>query len=47
MNHPRRIDYYQFPSVIKPDYNPCDAPATIIEEPEDTEKEWWDDEGDE
>jgi hypothetical protein len=43
MNHPHRIDYYQFPSVIKPVYNPCDPPATIIEETENTDKEWWED----
>jgi hypothetical protein len=44
MNHPHRIEYYQaFPSVIKPVYNPCDAPATIIEETENTDKDWWDD----
>jgi hypothetical protein len=43
MNHPHRIDYYQFPSVIKPVHNPCDAPATIIEETENTDKEWWED----
>jgi len=39
MTHPHRIDYYQFPSVIKPVY----TPSVIIEETENTDKDWWDD----
>ena len=43
MNHPHRIDYYQFPSVIKPVYNP--AP---IQEEQPRDLDWWqDDEEDE
>jgi len=43
MNHPHRIDYYQaFPSVIKPVYNPCDAPVPIQEE-EPRDLDWWED----
>jgi len=40
MEHPHKIDYYQFPQIIKPD----DKWSAPIEEPENTEKEWWDDE---
>jgi hypothetical protein len=43
MNHPHRIDYYLFPSVIKPVYNPCDNPSSITIETENTDREWWDD----
>jgi hypothetical protein len=44
MNHPHRIDYYQaFPSVIKPVYKPDYTPSVIIEETENTDKDWWDD----
>jgi hypothetical protein len=46
MEHPHKIDYYAFPAIIKPVYKADDKWSTPIEEPEDTEKEWWDD-GDE
>lgn len=42
MNHPHRIEYYQFPSVIKPVYNPCDNPAPIQEE-QPRDLDWWQD----
>lgn len=44
MNHPHRIDYYQFPSVIKPVYNPCEAP---LEEEKPRDLDWWQDSDDE
>jgi hypothetical protein len=43
MEHPHKIDYYQFPQIIKPVYKPDDKWSAPIDEPENTEKEWWDD----
>jgi len=43
MEHPHKIDYYQFPAIIKPVYKPDDYMVELIVEPENTEKEWWDD----
>jgi len=42
MNHPHRIDYYQFPSIIKPHDKPCDNPAPIQEE-QPRDLDWWQD----
>jgi hypothetical protein len=44
MEHPHKIDYYQFPQIIKPVYKPDDRWVAPIEEEKDTEKEWWEDE---
>ena len=47
MTHPHKIDYYQFPAIIKPVYKPDDYRVELIVEPENTEKEWWEDDEDE
>ena len=43
MEHPHKIDYYQFPAIIKTVYKPDDRWVAPIEEEKDTEKEWWED----
>ena len=42
MEHPQK-DNYLFPAIIKPLYKPDDKWTAPIVEPENTEKEWWDD----
>ena len=47
MDHPHKIDYYAFPEIKKPVYKPDDYRVELIVEPENTEKEWWEDDEDE
>ena len=47
MEHPHKIDYYQFPQIIKPVYKPehyCCDPIVVTEE---QDKDWWEDDADE
>jgi len=47
MDHIHKIDYYAFPEIKKPVYKPDDYRVELIVEPENTEKEWWEDDEDE
>ena len=41
MNHPHKIDYYQFPSVSKPVLLSYDAPSGTIHEEDARDLDWW------
>lgn len=47
MNHPHKIDYYQFPEVKKPVLLSYDPPSGTILEEDARDLDWWSDSDDE